>query len=214
MLETISPEKQRFNQVCNSLRHLGWYTKEGNNVYKIHSMKNYWSAMRALKHVNRKMVVGDFGCLDGSMAYHLSKLAKAAYGFDLPQVIEKMMYTQEDNLHYVGIDLDVAFPVPREGRFDMILAMDILEHLNRDILFLMRCMEYLSPGGLIIIATPLSPVEGQVSQDSGRQSHFREYTKWQLSVLLAEIRIDILEHYTEVEEGQTIETTHILGRKG
>ncbi len=222
MLEMmIEREIQRQNQVSNSLKHLTWYNKD-HNVCSIHKEKRYWCAKKAFDLVTKDMFVADFGCLDGSVTYALSKLCKRAYGFDLPEVIEKGLYEPAENLRYFGVDLDEGFYVPdisdpyntltQRGRYDMILAMDIVEHLYNDLDFLKNCAKYLSPDGIILISTPLSPT-GEVSQHPSRQSHFREYTKWQLSMLVNDAGIVINDYYIEVEPGQPIETIHLLGRK-
>jgi 2-polyprenyl-3-methyl-5-hydroxy-6-metoxy-1,4-benzoquinol methylase len=207
-MQKITRREQRKNQLSNSLRHLRGYTKEF-NIYTLHQKQQVWATLKAFEIVTEDIVVADFGCLDGSVAYEMSKRCRHSYGFDLPQVINQCMYLEDEKLTYLGVDLDKIFPVRTAGHYDLILAIDVIEHLCDPENFLRRCTESMYEYSQIIISTPLSEIPGMINQDPSRQTHFREYTLAELTEVLYKSGIQIEDSFLDPEENQM----NILGRK-
>jgi 2-polyprenyl-3-methyl-5-hydroxy-6-metoxy-1,4-benzoquinol methylase len=136
-------------------------------------------------------VVGDFGCLDGSVAFNIADYCKHVYAYDLPEVIGKCKYSA-NNITYHGIDLDKVFPSLINGHYDLIIAMDVIEHLQYDISFLVACVQNMYIGSKIIISVPISE-DGTVNQDPARRTHFREYREMEFRVLLDDAGIYIID---------------------
>lgn len=100
----------------------------------------------------------------------------------------------------VGLDTDVihAQPTPAnvefvvgsleetslpEHSFDLVLALDVLEHLNDDLAGLQKISSLIKPGGLLLVTVPALPslwgAQDVVSH------HLRRYTRRSLAALLA-----------------------------
>jgi SAM-dependent methyltransferase len=170
----ISQETQRENQIANSKRHISWYN-EVHNVHNLHKAQCNWGLKKAYEYIEKSHIVGEFGCLDGSVGYYLWKLCRDYFAYDLPQVIEQVMFKRMCPVTYVGVDLDRIFPIPVFKPYDLILALDVIEHLYNDEDFLGNCHTHLSNHGKIIVSTPIAKAPGTVNQEPSRQTHFREY---------------------------------------
>ena len=72
------------------------------------------------------------------------------------------------------IDIDSV-----HGRFDVVLACDVIEHVERPDLFLEKVAEVLKPGGLLCVSTP--DVGSLLARVSGRSWHY--YNRYHLSYL-------------------------------
>jgi SAM-dependent methyltransferase len=89
---------------------------------------------------------------------------------------------------------DAAAPPFAAGTFDVILALDLIEHVADDQTALRRLGQLLRPGGRLIVFTPAFPflwsVQDQVSH------HFRRYRAGELRAKLQEagLRVDKLSY--------------------
>jgi 2-polyprenyl-3-methyl-5-hydroxy-6-metoxy-1,4-benzoquinol methylase len=148
-----------------------------------------------LRHLKPDSRVGEFGCLDGSVSFAIADYCKHVYSYDLPEVIEKCKYGAS-NITYHGIDLDNIFPSLVHGKYDLIIAMDVVEHLQNDIAFLVACVHNMYMNSRIIISAPISE-DGRVHQDPSRQTHFREYSEVQFGEILENAGIKIIDYLIE-----------------
>jgi 2-polyprenyl-3-methyl-5-hydroxy-6-metoxy-1,4-benzoquinol methylase len=104
--------------------------------------------------VGSNKTVLDLGCGEGGLAAELKKSDNAITGIDVlaetpnPQVFEQ----------YFSADLNQGIaPVIQElaaKRFERVLLLDILEHLNEPEKLLRQCHEVLGPDGQLIISVP------------------------------------------------------------
>lgn len=99
----------------------------------------------------------------------------AIYGNNLPQGVEFFTGSLEEN----------AFP---DSTFDVILALDVLEHLENDTAGLRAIVRLLKPGGLLVITVPAFPFLWG-SHDLVSE-HYRRYTKCSLRSLLQREHVD------------------------
>lgn len=51
------------------------------------------------------------------------------------------------------IDLDEAIPFP-ENKFDYVIGVEVIEHLENHFFFIRECCRVLKPGGILILTTP------------------------------------------------------------
>jgi 2-polyprenyl-6-hydroxyphenyl methylase / 3-demethylubiquinone-9 3-methyltransferase len=97
----------------------------------------------------------DIGCGGGILSEPLARIGAAMVGADpsIPNIEVARRHAAES-----GVDVDYR-PVLAEEladageRFDVVLAMEVVEHVADVALFVKRCAEMVKPGGLMIAAT-------------------------------------------------------------
>jgi SAM-dependent methyltransferase len=79
-----------------------------------------------------------------------------------------------------------------EGAFDMILALDLIEHVEDDLMAIRGLAKMLAPGGSLVIFTPA--FQSLWSHQDEISHHFRRYTSTELRAKLeaAGLRVDKL----------------------
>lgn len=114
------------------------------------SSKQY---MRDMVPRGRPLMVLDVGCGTGLNASILSEMGHTVVGIDLsPVAIEKFTA-----LGFEGYVCDVAERLPfAEGRFDIVYASEVIEHVSDTESFLSELTRVLKPGGLLMLSTPNS----------------------------------------------------------
>ena len=142
---------------------------------------NWWFRVRRnivleiiKKHGNNeidKLTIFDFGCGSGYLVGELQKLGCNAYGSDMStEAIEFGRSAGVGNLNVAG-EGEIW---PPGGSFDVILAMDVIEHIEDDLRAVKGLGWLLKPGGLLIITVPayqwLWGVQDEVTH------HFRRYS--------------------------------------
>ena len=97
----------------------------------------------------------DIGCGGGILCEPLARLGAAVVGADPAEAnIEAARLHAEDN----GVSVDYRATTAEAladaaERFDVVLAMEVVEHVADIGLFVKRCAEMVKPGGLMIAAT-------------------------------------------------------------
>jgi len=123
----------------------------------------------------------DIGCGIG----HLTRFIKAmrphlrVWGTDCSQVAVRRASEFDKRIKYFyskpnKIDID--------KKFDVIIASEVLEHIENDEEFLMEIKKYLKPDGVVVLTTPIAP--------PGKQKlcsieHTREYYEVEFNNLLS-----------------------------
>jgi 2-polyprenyl-6-hydroxyphenyl methylase/3-demethylubiquinone-9 3-methyltransferase len=95
----------------------------------------------------------DLGCGNGAFAHELSKLGYAVTGVDPSE--EGIRFAKEAYPH-LKLELGSAYDnlAERYGQFEVILSLEVIEHVYDPRRFV-RCVEQLlKPGGLVILSTP------------------------------------------------------------
>jgi 2-polyprenyl-6-hydroxyphenyl methylase / 3-demethylubiquinone-9 3-methyltransferase len=97
----------------------------------------------------------DIGCGGGLLSEPLARLGAAVVGADpsAPNIAAARLHAAE-----AGVEVDyrsaTAEALADAGeRFDVVLAMEVVEHVADLGLFVRRCAEMVKPGGLMIVAT-------------------------------------------------------------
>lgn len=140
-----------------------------NLIYSLFEEYNIKSGMRVL----------DYGCGSGFIVGQLQTRGYDAWGTDISrEAIEYGTSQGIKNLHSTdGIEVD--FP---DGSFDLILAMDVVEHIDDDKLVVEELKRLLRPGGRLIITVPayqwMWGVQDEVSH------HFRRYSMKSITQLV------------------------------
>jgi 2-polyprenyl-6-hydroxyphenyl methylase/3-demethylubiquinone-9 3-methyltransferase len=95
----------------------------------------------------------DVGCGAGLLAEPLARLGASVTGIDAsPEVIA----VARDHAGSMGLEIDyrVGDVQDLEGEFDLITAMEVIEHVADPAVFLQALAKRLAPGGLLILSTP------------------------------------------------------------
>jgi SAM-dependent methyltransferase len=116
--------------------------------------------------------VFDLGCGNGSVAHHLSRRYEVM-GIDASQ-----SGITEANRAYPNLRLELGSAyddlAARYGRFDVVVSLEVVEHLFDPRLYARRVLDLVRPGGSLILSTPYHGyVKNLVLAVSGRvDSHY------------------------------------------
>lgn len=72
--------------------------------------------------------------------------------------------------------------VPFAGAYDVVLALDVIEHVEKDVESLASLRDRLSPGGRLIVTVPAHP--WMWSSHDVKHHHFRRYTRKSLGDIM------------------------------
>jgi 2-polyprenyl-3-methyl-5-hydroxy-6-metoxy-1,4-benzoquinol methylase len=116
------------------------------------------------------MTVADVGCGWGTNLDALEKAGYAATGFDISRRILEMI----DRPGRILVEADLNQPLPAgHPKFDALLALDVIEHLDDDRGALARMAQLLKPAGVAIVSVPALPE--LFSEFDAIQGHRRRY---------------------------------------
>ncbi len=109
--------------------------------------------MNIISHFNEKEACLDFGCGLGVMVPYLLQKARLLYVLDLDTTLLQEIGKREgwQNITYVT-DLDQLNK--QKGKLDLILALDVLEHVDNLSQVLDQFAQLLSEKGMLIITGP------------------------------------------------------------
>lgn len=136
----------------------------------------------------------EVGAGSGAMSLRLSDAGFAVTASDLFQESFKPV-----DVPFVAADLNTEFAPQLTGRFDAVMALEIVEHLENPRHLLRQLRAILPPGGQLILSTPniANPVSqalflrrGQFQwfrdEDYREQGHITPLSPWQIEKVLAE----------------------------
>ncbi|MDP3792318.1 MAG: class I SAM-dependent methyltransferase [bacterium] len=122
-------------------------------------------------NVGRGVKILDYGCGSGFIVGQLQARGYDAYGTDISREAIEYGASQGIKNLYSTNEIKVDFP---DESFDLILAMDVVEHIKEDELVIKELERLLKPNGRLIITVPayqwMWGVQDEVSH------HFRRYT--------------------------------------
>jgi SAM-dependent methyltransferase len=160
-------KKEIYSQIFQIEQTHWWYAGRRKIVFD-------W-VFRILDRTTRARIL-DVGCGTG---YNLDILRKLGfsdvYGLDIAP--EALYFCEARGLPQVicGDLTDVPFA---NESFDLVLALDIIEHLEDDLRGLRGMARLLKPGGALVIFTPALPSLWSLQDEVGH--HFRRYTTAEL----------------------------------
>jgi len=156
---------------------------------------------RMLRRVKSPRQILDAGCGDGSYTFHLARRFPEArvLGIDASaQLIDdcerRRTRRVTSNLVFERLSLIELSP---QNRYDLILCIDVLEHLVEDGVALQNLQAALSPGGFLILHVPqrrsLNRHTWRPLGDEYVREHVREeYSEDEIKRLIAESGLEVL----------------------
>jgi SAM-dependent methyltransferase len=146
---------------------------------------NRWLYSKVAPHVRGEVL--EIGSGIGNMSGHIIERAERAVLTDMePHYLERLSarFASDRRVTVARFDLDAA-PPPEiaERRFDAIVAMNVIEHIEDDQRLVTTLANLLKPGGKLLIYVPACPFAyGALDRALG---HYRRYTPETLAALLA-----------------------------
>lgn len=92
----------------------------------------------------------DVGCSDGNIAAELRSAGHEVVGLDL----EESPGVRENVDLFIQADLEHGIPAEVTGKFEVVLAADVVEHVRDPGALIAEMREYLAPGGSLIVSVP------------------------------------------------------------
>lgn len=102
----------------------------------------------------------DIGCNTGELVHAFKLLNIEAYGVDISEkAISYARGSVQKYLSQVDVDLN---PLPfSEKQFDLVIAHQVLQHLQRPSKLISEMYRVLKPGGIAFVMTPTPPLEAR-----------------------------------------------------
>jgi len=131
-----------------------WLKQQAEGIIKEWDIKGLEHAdIQFLKQfiTKKDLTILDLGCGNGELVNHFSQLGFVVIGVDLPEVIEKI--TEDEKMGvYHSLDLNKDEFV--NGKYDIICAFSVIEHLYCDHYLLNNVREALKKDGLFLVSIP------------------------------------------------------------
>jgi 2-polyprenyl-6-hydroxyphenyl methylase/3-demethylubiquinone-9 3-methyltransferase len=161
MVQTsILPEEaERFGRLASD-----WWDPDGRSsmLHKLNPVRlkylrdqidQHWQADECSRTPLEGKSALDVGCGAGLLTEPLARLGAAVTGIDAsPEVIA----VARDHAQRMGLKIDYRAGDVQEldGQFDLITAMEVIEHVANPAAFVKALAKRLTPGGLLVMSTP------------------------------------------------------------
>ncbi|MCK5798347.1 MAG: methyltransferase domain-containing protein [Deltaproteobacteria bacterium] len=158
----------------------------------------------------------DVGCGGGGLVASLLRAGHDARGIDVspPIIAAAKRYFEGHGFDPERVSAEpLASLVARGARFDNVVSMDCLEHVENDEAMFSELVEIVRPGGTLVITVPaLSWIYGQRDADIG---HYRRYEKSRLRALIVgrSLRIEELRFWNVLGVLPRLVNEKLLGRR-
>ena len=142
-------------------------------------------ALSGVEGLTADLRVLDVGCGAGNMIHHLSR-----YGQVKGVEIDPRPIAVARQRGYEVEQGDATRPLPFEaGSFDLVAALDLIEHNEDDMAILQECYRLLNPGGHVVITVPA--FMWLWSNNDVINAHVRRYTAGELRDKLQQVGFQV-----------------------
>lgn len=122
----------------------------------------------------------DFGCGTGAVLEFLAMRGYEAHGVDMSP--EALAFCRAKGLRVSPQDIHGAIPYPDDS-FDLVCALDVLEHIEGDRAAVREILRVLRPGGTLVAMVPAH--QWLFSYHDAALHHFRRYGRTELAQLIS-----------------------------
>jgi SAM-dependent methyltransferase len=145
------------------------------------------------RYVGKTGRVADLGCGCGMMPFKLQQAGYGVVGLDMSD--DAIAFAAQRGVKVLKGGLPAPIPFATDEKFDAVLMLDVLEHLEHDVASAKAAADLLKPGGALICTVPA--YQWLYSQRDTDHQHFRRYAKKQYRALfeIPTLRIELLSHY-------------------
>jgi 2-polyprenyl-3-methyl-5-hydroxy-6-metoxy-1,4-benzoquinol methylase len=130
----------------------------------------------------------DIGCGVGTLLSYLKTFGDAV-GVDVSESAITEALKRDPELSVAVCDYPES-PIPWGGQFDLVLILDVLEHIENDLKSLQALHDILSVDGHVLITVPAYPLLWSMHDEW--HHHFRRYTKASLLKVVTEANLDVV----------------------
>ena len=156
---TILPEElKKFNDLAET-----WWDESGPMwpLHRLNALRVPFIRAQVQEHLElppeatlKNVSMLDVGCGGGILSESMARLGASVHGID---VADRNIYAARQ--HIQGADLDLRYDVievqhlPADRQYDVVLNMEVVEHVDDLTAFLDGCGSVTRPGGMMIVAT-------------------------------------------------------------
>jgi len=128
----------------------------------------------------------EMGCGPGGMLHELAQQGFHGIGVEVsPEsraVAEKLLASVP------GVAVQEKLPEGTEGTFDYLLSFEVLEHIEEDVCALKNWVQYLRPGGVVIISVPAHKKRWNITDLLA--GHYRRYDRADVVALIESAHLE------------------------
>jgi 2-polyprenyl-3-methyl-5-hydroxy-6-metoxy-1,4-benzoquinol methylase len=153
------------------------------------------------KYLHLPVEVADVGAGQGAFSLRLNKIGHKVTALDVD--IENWKLPE---VEFIGLNLDSEFAAKINQKFDAVVAIEIIEHLENPFSFVRECAKLLKPNGLLFLSTPnVEAVNSRLmflfkgrlrlfdDWTTVRMAHITPIFKWKLDMCLDESNFKVIE---------------------
>lgn len=144
-----------------------------------------WYVRRELKKLRKifgekEISIYDAGTGYGQYSYFMAKklLPNRIYAADIKEdwIKNSKHFFAAQKLNNVSFGIEDLTQIKHENKFDLILSVDVMEHIEDDVVVFNNFYRALKPGGFLMINTP-SVYGGSDAQEGGDESFIGEHAR-------------------------------------
>lgn len=132
--------------------------------------------------------VCEIGCGTGSLSCRLGSLGLGVYALDLDKNAIRLArkFNKNINVRYSSKDV---LRIERSEKYDLVVCIEVLEHIKEDRKALAKINRLLKPGGLLLMTVPIH--EKYRREFDNRSGHIRRYNPAELLKKIKEAGFEI-----------------------
>lgn len=179
-----------------------WTKKSDHPIHPKHLVNNSWHHWY-LEHILPEDTILDVGCNNGSHTVALSSDSKSVHGFDKNYALlllakDELSKSSKINIFLSCGDAETNWPY-LDNQFDVVIFLDVLEHLNNRSLALDEIKRVLKPQGRLLLSVPNRNTTWKNSRSCvglfpySDPDHKYEYTQDEIELILTSIGFHCME---------------------